>query len=160
MTPWWLAWDALAVTGGSVWAWWVWRRESRRRALEQAQARHLRLAGGAHQCCRLVGVEQCGLWCCHAGECVARVGDYLPPPLVHPLDMLLLDLQWLRRDWRWMRCPICRAGPNDWHGFSWGIDYIGLVVRCYYGGENSAIEAAWRFTPCGCEGRQIVEEQQ
>jgi hypothetical protein len=127
-----------------------------------AKAEHMRLFDGEqHQCCWVVGTEQCGLWCCHDGDHTAdRVGDYLPMamPIIHPLDLLRLRLS--RWPWRDMACLLCgtRSGP-PWWTFGYTTVLEGVVGR-FYGEETTlSTERHWRFEPCGCEGREILEEQ-
>ena len=129
---------------------------------QAAKAEHMRLFDGEqHYCCCVVDNEQCGLWCCHDGDHTAdRVGDYLPMamPIIHPLNLLRLRLApW---PWRDMACPLCgtRAGP-PWWTFGYTTVLEGVVGR-FYGEETTlSTERHWRFEPCGCEGREILEEQ-
>lgn len=157
MTPWWLAWDTAIAVGLSAWSWRAWRLDSRRRALAAAKAEHMRLFDGEHYCCWVVDNEQCGLWCCHDGDHTAdRIGDYLPMamPIIHPLDMLRLQLT----PWRWWRCPMCGTEPGD-YGLGWVVKLEGVVGRGYGDALTCSTERHWRFEPCGCEGREILEEQ-
>lgn len=105
-----------------------------------------------HSCCWIVELEQCGLWCGHDGEHVPFVpGDYLSEPTVHPLDVLRLERS--RWPWRNLRCPLCR-GKLD----RWCAGPRGTVSRAVDGGWHLSTETPWRFSPCGCEAREILEE--
>lgn len=81
----------------------------------------------------------CGLAHGHHGGHVPFVGDYLPPPILHPLATI-------------NRCPVCgqwcrpeRGGPV-------------LVMRHFEGGEwlPGETEFGWLFQPCGHEAREIA----
>src|SRR5690348_14925945 len=118
-----------------------------------AMAEHLRLAGGRHRCCRLAdgtqGVEQCGLWCCHDGACLPYTpGEYLPEPMLHPLDLLRMR----RAVFPWWRCPLCsRLTASDYAG-----DPVSMIRWDGAGWREPETEIAWQFTPCGCVGRVIA----
>lgn len=90
----------------------------------------------------------CGLLWQHPGPCVPFVpGDYLPPPLLHPLDLgrALADR------WR-LLCPICWRPVTDWDA------PLSTVFR---GGsinwDRPSVEYEPMFQPCGCVGRVVVE---
>lgn len=94
----------------------------------------------------------CGLLAGHDGGHVPFVpGEYLPPPLLHPIDVLLAsaaDLPW----WR-CRCLLCGA----WSGMPDGE----LVTPFRGGSENwDQVRAEWQWTfrPCGRVGREVPDE--
>lgn len=90
-------------------------------------------------------IVPCGLLWQHDGPCVPFTpGDYLPPPIAHPLDLLrprLLEIP---------RCPMCRAPVR--HTI---VDY----VTAFRGGEanwgRAQLEAQITATPCGCVMRNL-----
>jgi hypothetical protein len=109
---------------------------------------------GEHQCCRVAwldgGYERCGLLCLHDGDCMSRTpGGYLGPPLITPLTWLAARM---RSRWPWMRCPLC----GEWlNGSEWWPTYVTYAdVE-----EPEREEVRWEFWPCGCEGREIVEDE-
>lgn len=88
----------------------------------------------------------CGLLANHDGEHVPFApGDYLPPPLLHPLDMWLLLPAW--------RCPVCTEKFNCSPGAE--------VVTVFRGDWDNWIRAVpewqWEFQPCGCVGRAVPD---
>lgn len=94
------------------------------------------------------GYQPCGLLWQHSGPCVPFVpGDYLPPPMLHPLDFNMPPGN------RWhMRCPLCRCPAAGWN-----VD-AGTVFR----GDNvnwghASVEWEFTFEPCGCGGRVVLE---
>lgn len=93
------------------------------------------------------GYYACGLadWD-HDGDCVWFVpGDYLPPPLLHPLDAFNAGLH--RPPWWWMaRCPLCGSGLTFQEAEFTTVTYVGDEVR---------EELRWRFEPCGCVAREL-----
>lgn len=121
--------------------------------LDATRARHLQLAGGDHGCCRLVdgaqGDQQCGLWCCHDGPCLPYTpGEYLPEPMLHPLDLLRMR----RAVFPWWRCPLCsRLTASDR-----AEDPVSMIRWDGAGWREPETETAWEFTPCGCVGRVIA----
>lgn len=152
MSAFWLAFDTALIAASSLGAHVAWRREQLRTAtaarLTAATAEHLRLAGGEHQCCRLVDGEQCGLWCCHGGVCTAYLpGSYLSVArLVHPLALARLTGPLGR-----CCCPLCQRPVNGWERGA-----AGLYLTFIDGVEHRSVEEPWQFTPCGCTGRVIV----
>jgi hypothetical protein len=99
-----------------------------------------------HACCWLVGdgdaVVQCGLWCGHDEDHLSLVpGEYLPVPLV----LLLPGRRGV--------CPLCGEKARAFG------DGPFQVFRRDGDGFRATTEVSVRFVPCGCEGRQIVEEQ-
>lgn len=103
-----------------------------------------------HQCCWIVDYEQCGLWCGHDGEHLPFTpGVYLPPPMLHPLDVLLLSRTVAPR------CPVCgirlRLGDFDYER------EVAHAFRHFEDGQWSEpeLESELRFSPCGCEAREI-----
>lgn len=147
MTGWWIVGvTALALAVEAALAWHCWRHRKHTAATAAAKARHLQLAG-EHQCCRVVNAVQCGLWCCHDGRCVDYgPGDYLPLPLIGPLDRLLLG----PARWPWMRCPLCGTQVDD------VLCEHTTVMRWDDDGWQGSPEFEWRFSPCGCEGREVL----
>lgn len=118
----------------------------------------VRLAPGSN-CPALADVwTECGLLAGHAGDHVPYVpGDYLQLPReLHPLEVLLFRIaRWpwpMHWPWCGLSCPVCRRPVVDWdagwpqrEGWQVGGEWrIGLVAN-------------WRFWPCGCEARQLVE---
>lgn len=110
------------------------------------------LAPGVSPCPALAGDHLCGLLWRHDGNHVPFVpGEYLPPSLLHPIDVMLAaaaDLPW----WR-CRCPLCGA----WSGMP-----DGEVVTAFRGGPENwdrvRAEWQWTFWPCGCVGRTVPDE--
>lgn len=119
-----------------------------------------------HQCCRIADptrYRRCGLWCGHDGDHVPYTpGDYLQPPLLHPLDRI--RLLFLGDD----RCPLCGA----WAGFQpWSSRVTGWTCtveprrRQLPRGPSAYIvsKKEWRwehrfqFDPCGCVGVEMLE---
>lgn len=87
----------------------------------------------------------CGLLWQHDGPCAPFVpGDYLPPPLLHPLDMLLDPPAWC--------CPLCKQNFNAWNA---------EPVTAFRGGQENwdrvRTEWQWSFEPCGCVGREVPD---
>lgn len=85
----------------------------------------------------------CGLLWQHDSLCVPFVpGDYLPPPILHPLDVLLDPMIW--------RCPLCKGNFNHWDS---------EAVTPFRGGRENwdrvRVEQQWTFQPCGCVGRSF-----
>lgn len=109
----------------------------------------------------------CGLWLGHAGACTPHVGDYLPPPLLHPLDARLVPLR-LRATG--VACPNGHGARGRWHESSihggrvlWDEPWYQVegpvtALRHHVDGHWLAAETEWlwRFEPCGCEFRQIL----
>lgn len=106
----------------------------------------------------------CGLWLGHAGACTPNVGDYLPPPMLHPLDARLVAVRG-RVDG--VLCPNGHGGAwsSPFPGRRWwmepSVSVVGPVMPLRHwedgGWVASAPEMAWRFLPCECEFRQIVQ---
>lgn len=104
-----------------------------------------------HRCCWIVTADRCGLWCGHDGDHLPYTpGDYLPEPILHPLDLLL------RRPGV-LRCPICGSVDKTW-GLCFGVEF-GLISRQVGDEIHLSTEGIWRFEPCGCEGREILPDQ-
>lgn len=87
---------------------------------------------------------QCGLLWRHPGPCMPFVpGDYLPPPLLHPLDVLLPMQAW--------RCPLC-GDPVS------ALPMAELVTAFrgdHVNWDRAQPEWQWTFWPCGCVVRDI-----
>jgi hypothetical protein len=118
--------------------------------LEALKAAHF---ARQHGCCWIVDYDRCGLWCGHDGDHLGYVpGNYLPPPLIGPLDVL-------RVQFRVLRCPMCGRAPKRRWEFHASVERP--VTACRGSGEDVQVtlEAQWRFSPCGCEAREILEEQ-
>ncbi|MFI8535353.1 hypothetical protein ACIGMX_34550 [Streptomyces aquilus] len=109
-----------------------------------------------HACCWMAAEDnQCGLWCGHDGEHIPYVpGVYLPPLIISPLGLLPFQ----RGEWP-MACPLCGTRVSC-AGFE-------APLRVLRDGDGSAswfepedgdadVECAWRFEPCGCEGRETL----
>jgi hypothetical protein len=112
-----------------------------------------------HPCCWLLDVDtQCGLWCGHDGDHVPYTpGDYLPPPIIGLLDLLRLQ----QRPWPHWVCPLCGAHADHIScdaPFSVQRDGDGNASWYAPGAIRVDIECAWRFEPCGCEGREILSD--
>jgi len=118
-----------------------------------------------HQCCWVADPEectQCGLWCGHDGDHVPYTpGDYLPAPLLHPLDIAAIVL------WGAKRCPLCKTSVEfqPWANVvtGWSCEGPTQVWRltgppAWAVGPEWQWEYAWRFEPCGCEGRELLPE--
>lgn len=98
-----------------------------------------------HQCCRLIDDGRCGLWCGHGADHTPyQIGEYLPPPLLTPIDLLPLHLVGHLKN-----CPLCGATVETIN--------VGpaLVFRDGRFGEAET-ENEWCFWPCGCEGRELL----
>ncbi|MFI0530289.1 hypothetical protein ACH3XX_09595 [Streptomyces scabiei] len=112
------------------------------------------------QCPRLLPEARCGLWHGHDGDHTPhQIGAYFPPPLISPLDILRLIFTAEAGHWRALRCPLCGHRPHpgffgDSFGFS--VEDEGLVLRVLDGEERLTEETLWRFWPCGCEGRELI----
>jgi len=92
---------------------------------------------------------ECGQWCGHPGDCTWWTpGGYLPPPLITPIDWLAARV---RSRWPWQRCPLCGA---------WATGSDACPTLVVYGDAENAErdEIRWEFGPCGCEGREIVDD--
>lgn len=106
---------------------------------------------GAQQCQAIIDREQCGLEHRHADDHVPFVpGEYLPPPMLHPLDVLLL----VRR--RLPRCPACGVLPSV-------VEIDTQVTHAFRHFEDGAwgepeLEIEWRFDPCGHEAREVLPQ--
>lgn len=102
---------------------------------------------GAQQCQAIIDREQCGLEHRHEDDHVPFTpGEYLPPPMLHPLDVLLV----MRT--RMPRCPLCGVRlrgveAQETHAF-----------RHFEDGDWGApeVEIEWRFDPCGHEAREVL----
>jgi len=94
------------------------------------------------------GYQPCGLLWQHPGPCVPFVpGEYLPPPMLHPVDFsTALGSRW------YMRCPLCRRPTTGWNA-STGTVFRGDSVNW----DRPSAEWEFTFEPCGCVGRVIVE---
>lgn len=106
------------------------------------------------RCLRILDDGVCELDRGHDGGHLPYVpGDYLPPPLITPLDLLHL------RHWpRSSACPLCGQPVNSVSCEGPTVAYRGTLAR-----GDGAIEMAggetefeWRFGPCGCVGREIL----
>lgn len=90
----------------------------------------------------------CGLLWRHDGPCVPFTpGDYLLPPIAHPLDLLPVPM--LQRS----RCPMCRARVEN---------VIVEYVTAFRGGEanwdRAVLETQIEVLPCGCVMRDVEPE--
>lgn len=106
-----------------------------------------------HQCCWIADYGQCGLWCGHDGDHLPFTpGGYLPPPMLHPLDILLLSRT------RAPRCPVCgiRLRLGDF-GYEWEVTH---AFRHFEDGQwgEPELEIDWWFGPCGHEVREILPD--
>lgn len=93
------------------------------------------------------GYQPCGLLWQHPGQCVPFTpGDYLAPPMLHPLN-----LGRARAD-RWRpRCPLC------WRLAVWNAS-AGTVFRGDSANwDRPSVEWEFTFEPCGCVGRLVVK---
>jgi len=100
-------------------------------------------------CPRIVAsFEPCGLLRQHPGPCVPFVpGEYLPPPMLHPLDFSMPPAP------RWhMMCPLCWRPTTGWNA-SAGTVFRGDSVNW----NQPSAEWEFKFEPCGCVGRVVVE---
>lgn len=105
---------------------------------------------------------QCGLYSKHDGPCTPNVGDYLPPPILHPLDAWLVRV---RQYATGRPCPNGHGGAwyspfpgrRLWTDPSYGIEWT-TMFRHFEDGAwlPPESEALWRFEPCGCEFREIL----
>jgi hypothetical protein len=97
------------------------------------------------------GSDPCGLFHGHNGPCVTFVpGDYLPPPLLHPLDWWAAFRTW---PWTWW-CPLC------WHradGFS-DADFVTAFRGEQVNWGRPSHEWQITFEPCGCVGRTVDDD--
>lgn len=116
---------------------------------------------GQHACCFLVqagdNAVQCGLWCGHDEDHVPFVpGGYLPEQLLGPLQLPppIRRVRFGPAVGMFVLCPMC-AGPLS----AWDCEGPGRVARADGDGWRSELELQWSFDPCGCRGREIVEEQ-
>lgn len=108
-----------------------------------------------HRCCWIVELEQCGLWCGHDGDHLGYVpGGYLPPPLIGPLDVLRVSGRFRVR-----RCPVCGRTPKHWWEFDASVESPVSAYRRSGEDWQMTLESLWSFSPCGCEAREILEEQ-
>lgn len=100
---------------------------------------------------RLGEPYECGQLHGHGGECTwFTPGGYLPPPLITELDWF--DASWRARRLPWwvQLCPACKARVDQ-------VDSeASLVIYCDADSAERD-EIRWTFSPCGCEGREIVE---
>ena len=111
----------------------------------------LRLADLASNspCPRIASNHQpCGLLWQHPNQCVPFMpGDYLPPPMLHPLDFsTTLGSRWH------MLCPLCRCPVTSWDG-PLSTVFRGDAVNW----GRPSVEWEFTFEPCGCVGRVVVE---
>lgn len=90
----------------------------------------------------------CGLEWGHDGDHTWYTpGDYLPPPLIHPLAFY--DAGWLR-GWQPRRCPLC--GRSLWNAAAENTHvFYGSTDECRH-------ELRYQFSPCGCEGRVTIDD--
>jgi len=87
----------------------------------------------------------CGLLWQHPGPCVLFApGDYLPPPLLHPLDTLFAP------PFTW-RCPLCGDAVK-----SVNEDYVTAFRGRRADWDWALPETQLTFWPCGCVGREII----
>ncbi|MGW1744571.1 hypothetical protein ACWCRD_02915 [Streptomyces sp. NPDC002092] len=125
--------------------------------------RWLRHYDQQHQCCVVAAEgDRCGLWCGHDADHVPYTpGDYLPTPLLHPLDVAAILL------WGFKRCPLCKASVafRPWGNVvtGWYCEGPTQVWRltgppAWVVGPEWQWEYAWRFEPCGCEGRELLPQ--
>lgn len=111
-----------------------------------------------HSCCWIVstrdGAVQCGLYCGHDGDHLDYLpGEYLPPPLLHPLDVLPLYVSSMRLPWWIIACPICGRQQHSWNV---DMEAAQLVGRRDGDGWRCESETWWRFEVCGCEARELL----
>lgn len=119
---------------------------------------------GKDACPQLVdGTYYCGLLFGHDGPCTQYVpGHYLPLPILHPLDRLLVCIRAVDG------VRLCPNGCSPLRRLRcmWG-DYISdltsisrdpLTQVVYTTDEDKHVEqeSPIRFEPCGCEFREIV----
>jgi hypothetical protein len=137
-----------------------------RRRIQADARRWLNHYDTQHQCCLIIDYDgtRCSLWCGHDDEHLPHVGDYLPPPIISPLWVLQFRQQIMAGAWMLMSCPLCGARPPTRRVRSlWGpgfeVEYgpATHVIREWEGRERSTIEMLWRFGPCGCEGREVLQ---
>lgn len=103
------------------------------------------------QCQRIVSGEQCGLDHGHDGEHLPYTpGEYLPPPMLHPLDILLLSRT------RAPRCPVCGIRLGSF-GYEWEVTHAFRHFADGVWGEPE-VEVGWRFQPCEHGAREIVTQ--
>lgn len=106
----------------------------------------LALVPGESPCPALVGDRACGLLWRHDGDHVPFVpGEYLPPPLLHPLDrMKAVNARC---------CPLCGGESTP---------PIAEAVTAFRGEHTNwdrpSFEWQWEFWPCGCVGRTVPDE--
>ena len=90
----------------------------------------------------------CGLLWQHPGPCVLFApGDYLPPPMLHPLD---LDRATADR-WR-LLCPLCWCRVSGWNS-----DAVTAFRGDSVNWDRPSAEWEFTFEPCGCVGRVVVD---
>lgn len=87
----------------------------------------------------------CGLLHCHDGACVPFTpGDYLPPPILHPLYLRLLPMVWI--------CPLCGAHVTT---------ILEETVLPFRGDSENwdrvRPESQLTYSPCGCAGRILLD---
>lgn len=91
------------------------------------------------------GYERCGLLWQHPGLCVPFTpGDYLPPPILHPLDAAVRSMLRL-----WL-CPLCDAGF-----VSVVADYVTAFRGEQSNWDRPSVETQLTFLPCGCVAREV-----
>jgi len=94
------------------------------------------------------GCQPCGLLWQHPGPCVPFApGDYLTPPMLHPLDFNTPPSSW----WH-MLCPLCRRRTAGWNASAVTV-FRGDSVNW----DRPSVEWEFTFEPCGCVGRVVVE---
>ncbi|MFC8156322.1 hypothetical protein ACFUO0_20105 [Streptomyces cinereoruber] len=97
-----------------------------------------------HGCFRILDDGWCELDRGHDGDHLPYVpGEYLPLPLITPLDVLGLTLR------PRPVCPLCGTRCT-----LISYDHPGVIYREFEG--EGSVECEWRFGPCGCRGREIV----
>jgi len=100
-------------------------------------------------CLRLAdGYEQCGLLWQHAGPCVPFTpGDYLPPPILHPLDVAVRSML---RSWL---CLLCGTQFT-----SVIAEYVTAFRGEQVNWDRPSFETRLTFLPCGCVGRDVEQD--
>lgn len=101
------------------------------------------LATGESPCPAFVGDHACGLLWRYDGDHVPFVpGEYLPPPLLHPLDTVKAAHA--------RCCPLCGGESTP---------PVAEAVTAFRGDyDRPSFEWQWAFWPCGCVGRTVPSE--
>lgn len=109
------------------------------------------------------GTYYCGLFYGHDGPCTRYVpGHYLPLPILHPLDLLLVWIRAVAGVWLCPNgCSPLRRLRSMWGDYISDLAHVSrdpLTQVVYTTDEHHPveIESPIRFEPCGCEFREIV----